>query len=318
MHCFLSLLSPHLLAAQATSTLSPEATELRTHITSSPPALASLVNTLCTACQHAAALTPILQGLPPAFPPTSGQPAPFQQNGPSVHQPPAGKGDVDSHGEPRSEELLLSLATAEQLLADEAMLLINLIDPAPTAPGAAVVHEGLLLGDGTLHSRKTAAALSESGPGQTSASGSALGAATRALLPVLCSLGEWAELRGLPKMLSSSTDTRASFDSDALLPPGHAVALLSRMRLKPRALLCGGYLSGLVLRATAQQAGQSAGLRVDSNESSLGNLAPVPEILLQEGLVGGAQRGKGTDTMDWEGTNDIVQAADNAGEDVCK
>uniref|UniRef100_A0A7S3R638 Uncharacterized protein n=1 Tax=Dunaliella tertiolecta TaxID=3047 RepID=A0A7S3R638_DUNTE len=286
---------------QATSTLSPEALELRTHITSSPPALASLVTTLCAACQHAAALAPILQGLPPAPPaPAARQPAPSKQNGPPTHPPSARKGGADTHQAPKTEQLLEGLAAAEQLLADVAMLLINLVDPTQAAPGAAAAQEGLLLGDSPQPSRSTAATCSEPGLGQTSPSGLTLGAATRALLPGLRSLGEWAELRNLPKLLSGA-DARGSFEGDELLPPDHAVALLSCMRLKPRALLCGGYLSGLVLHAAALQAGRSAGLQANSNEAPSGNMA-VLTVLLQEGLFGEAPRGKGVDAMDWEGS----------------
>ena len=199
---------------QATSTLSPGAMELRTRITSSPSALACLVSTLHTACQHATSLALTLQQSltlippPPSTPPPTAAPTLGSASSstlvPPQQLPQNRTGTAKGSEEAPSAQQLTDLASAEQLLADVAMLLINLVDPTqlPVQPTPQQHPSQYQLVGDALH---TAKASSRSTQG-------ALGPVTCVLLPAVCSVAAWGQARGVLQLLLAGDGVSVRID----------------------------------------------------------------------------------------------------------
>lgn len=296
--------------------------ELRTSIASSPPALSSLVSTLCSTCRQARSLVASIPGLSPLNPSPTPTPtatsstavagvtaaAPTTAANSTAAAATAGSANRRSgNAHLPSADAAARLPRCEQLLSDLAMLLINLLDASQAPAAAGGGHSPGLVGDsfdthaeshaaktqptsptGRLphaqhsHGRSTAAA-----PSQQKPQHSCLGRATRTLLPAVAELAAWGEARGVgallvggspalehtpadtaagdggagSRVLAQALASSAAVDGGAsgragvqgLPSPAQAVALLGCVALKPRALLCSGYLCALALGAVVQQ-----------------------------------------------------------------
>jgi hypothetical protein len=241
------------LCTQATSAASPDALDLRRVLCDSHPALAALVAHLTRATSLASQLADRAAKLG-----LLGTGAPGSKPGGTRS---AGQEEY-SRGAGTETVLLSELQDAEAQVADAAMLLLNIVDTQRAAPALSAAAAALRGSSSKAPKSGTTAAprSSDLGPGEAAGAskGDVLAPVTRALLPAVTALGEWASSRG-PRPSQPPAHPSAGGPAGREMPgPTACLQQLAEARLHPRALLCSACLTGVVLEAVVVQVQQAA------------------------------------------------------------